>query len=85
VPEAFDWHCRAAYYVYVACFGVVILPLSFLNLGEQSALQIIVAVFRFVAVSIIVATTLGAMYSQPYTQVRHPLTPSLPSSQYSVY
>lgn len=57
--------CNNLYLTYMAMFAVVAVPLTCLDLTEMKAMQIALAVFRFVSLITMMVTSIVAMYSYP--------------------
>eukprot|EP00002_Diphylleia_rotans_P040766 TRINITY_DN9749_c0_g1_i2.p1 TRINITY_DN9749_c0_g1~~TRINITY_DN9749_c0_g1_i2.p1 ORF type:complete len:482 (+),score=82.13 TRINITY_DN9749_c0_g1_i2:70-1515(+) len=49
--------CDSLYYFYLAVFGSIVIPLSCMDLHEQVVTQVLLAVFRFVAIFIMISTS----------------------------
>ena len=57
--------CTDLYMFYVACFAVVVIPLTCLDLTEQKPVQIALSMLRFIAVTTMISTTAVAIWSYP--------------------
>jgi hypothetical protein len=58
----FSSGCTDLYLFYAACFAAVVIPLTCMDLTEQTPLQIALACLRFVAVAVMVATSASAIW-----------------------
>lgn len=65
--------CENLYKFYVGIFALLVVPLSCLELTEQKIIQVTLALFKVVALLIMIGTTIGGMYTMPYD--RSTLTP----------
>lgn len=54
--------CTDLYLFYAACFAAVVVPLTCMDLTEQTPLQIALACLRFVAVAVMVTTSASAIW-----------------------
>ncbi|BFU18356.1 amino acid transporter putative [Entamoeba histolytica] len=52
----FDWKCNVTYFTSIAVYGLVVIPLTFIDLTEQSLLQLVLTVYRFVSFLIMFIT-----------------------------
>lgn len=68
VPEV----CVFAYRLYMVLFALLVIPLSLKDLAEQVIIQALLCLFRFVAIAIMVVTTLRAAYIEPYDPLDSP-------------
>lgn len=59
-------HCNDAYYIFMAIFACIVLPVSCLELTEQWLIQVTLTIYRFVALTIMIITTFLAMLAGPY-------------------
>jgi hypothetical protein len=57
--------CTQLYLFYAAIFAVIVVPLTCMDLTEQKPLQIALSCLRFVAVAVMVSTTIAAIWSYP--------------------
>jgi len=57
--------CSALYYTYAAFFTLIAVPLTCMDLTETKPLQIGLAIFRFVSLATMMATSIAAIYSYP--------------------
>lgn len=57
--------CFSLYRVYIGLFSCVAIPLCCLQLTEMKGLQIVLAIFRFVALALMICTSIAAIYSYP--------------------
>jgi len=58
-----DGGCISLYTFWLAVFACIVIPLSCRDLTEQIVLQVALSIFRFVAVFLMLATTLQALYT----------------------
>jgi amino acid permease len=58
--------CSNAYYIWMAIFAAIVLPLSCLEITEQRHLQVALCIFRFVALCTMIASIYVAMFSVPF-------------------
>ena len=57
--------CKSLYWFYLSIFAVFAVPMSIRELSEQKVIQVILAIFRFVALFTMAATSVNAMYGYP--------------------
>eukprot|EP01135_Chromosphaera_perkinsii_P001415 Nk52_evm16s167 gene=Nk52_evmTU16s167 len=67
--------CRNSYYIFVAIYAAVVIPLSLIDLGEQKSIQVCLTLYRFSAFIVMVGTCLyGIFYNfQHGVPTEHPL------------
>eukprot|EP00010_Vexillifera_abyssalis_P002028 CAMPEP_0201562904 /NCGR_PEP_ID=MMETSP0173_2-20130828/79590_1 /ASSEMBLY_ACC=CAM_ASM_000268 /TAXON_ID=218659 /ORGANISM="Vexillifera sp., Strain DIVA3 564/2" /LENGTH=528 /DNA_ID=CAMNT_0047977525 /DNA_START=215 /DNA_END=1801 /DNA_ORIENTATION=- len=58
--------CQNAYYIWMVIFSALVVPLTCIELTETTLVQIALCIFRFVAISIMVATTYISMFANPF-------------------
>eukprot|EP00698_Gefionella_okellyi_P018851 TRINITY_DN56_c0_g1_i1.p1 TRINITY_DN56_c0_g1~~TRINITY_DN56_c0_g1_i1.p1 ORF type:complete len:528 (-),score=74.73 TRINITY_DN56_c0_g1_i1:1104-2615(-) len=58
--------CLHTYYVYVALFSLIVIPLSCVDLADQAWLQMILTLFRFICVTLIVSTVAYGLAAHPF-------------------
>eukprot|EP00768_Dysnectes_brevis_P007872 gnl/Dysnectes_brevis/6839_a10914_353.p1 GENE.gnl/Dysnectes_brevis/6839_a10914_353~~gnl/Dysnectes_brevis/6839_a10914_353.p1 ORF type:complete len:553 (+),score=147.65 gnl/Dysnectes_brevis/6839_a10914_353:82-1659(+) len=74
--ETEDWgsNCEKAFFVWAVIYIIVVCYLSLKELEEQKAIQMSLTVLRFIALAIIVSTTIYGLYSGPYPDTAEPRT-----------
>ena len=50
------WECLLTYYIVLIIYGVIVIPISFLDMGKQSILQTVLTVVRFAAFIVMIIT-----------------------------
>jgi Transmembrane amino acid transporter protein len=71
VNDDHSWGCRSLYLFYMLIFSCFAVPLTCLELTEQKLVQIALAIFRFVAMAVIIATSWAAIFSYPNLDLPH--------------
>ncbi|MDP2435344.1 MAG: hypothetical protein Q8P67_06340, partial [archaeon] len=58
--------CGNAYYIWMAIFACIVLPVSCLEMTEQWIIQVTLTCYRFLALTLMIITTYLAMFTGPY-------------------
>ncbi|ELP94213.1 hypothetical protein EIN_186400 [Entamoeba invadens IP1] len=62
----FDWKCNVTYFTSIGVYGLVVIPLTFIDLSEQSILQLVLTFYRFLSFLVMFITcTVQIAYSGP--------------------
>lgn len=52
----FDWKCNVTYFSSIIIYGIVVIPITFIDLTEQSMLQLILTLYRFLSFIVMFVT-----------------------------
>ncbi|KAJ3423884.1 hypothetical protein M0812_29515 [Anaeramoeba flamelloides] len=83
IDQPFSVNCNKNYILYLVLFAIFAIPVACRDLAEQKILQISLTIFRFVAVFVIILTTVLAMYTSNEDHYQNKNTPYIAS--YSLF
>nr|CAG4714004.1 unnamed protein product [Naegleria fowleri] len=75
--------CDALYKIYVGLYALVVVPMTCLNLTEQKPVQIILTIFRYVALALMIGVAFISMFLDPYS--RYPSNPHTAMERHPPY
>lgn len=61
--------CQLLYMIYIVLFACVVVPLTCRDLAEITVIQVLLAIFRFFALSLIIITSCVAIFKYPNTSL----------------
>ena len=65
------WECNVAYYVALFAYGLIVIPISFLDIGQQTFIHVTLTVTRFLAFILMIITCIVQLiYSGPLDDTR---------------
>jgi amino acid permease len=64
-------NCTLTYLVYIGLFAIIVVPLTCLDLTEQKPLQVVLTIFRYVALGLMIVVIFVSMFSDPYSRFPH--------------
>eukprot|EP01028_Stygiella_incarcerata_P011832 TRINITY_DN691_c0_g6_i1.p1 TRINITY_DN691_c0_g6~~TRINITY_DN691_c0_g6_i1.p1 ORF type:complete len:505 (-),score=101.29 TRINITY_DN691_c0_g6_i1:207-1721(-) len=66
-----SWKCNGVYWIYLAIFAFICLPLTMRDLTEQKILQFVLTACRFIAIILMSTLIIIAIYTDRYSVSRH--------------
>ncbi|KAL0486267.1 11 TM domain-containing transmembrane protein [Acrasis kona] len=60
--------CNNLYMIYIGIFALMVVPLTCLNLTEQKSLQVVLTIFRYVALGLMIVITAVNIGADPYSR-----------------
>jgi hypothetical protein len=63
-------NCHILYLIYVALFAMIVVPLTCLNLTEQKLIQVLLTIFRYVALALMIVVIFISIFTDPYSRYK---------------
>ncbi|KAG9389743.1 Amino acid transporter transmembrane [Carpediemonas membranifera] len=63
-----SWKCKGAYWLFLAVFALVVIPLSCSEMKEQAIVQVSLTLFRFFAIAVMLVTLAAAIARHPFSE-----------------